>query len=85
MEETSDGFQVAEADMTLRGPGEVLGVRQSGLPKFRLGDVRDHAEVMSRARDLARDALLSLNEGDLFSLREAVTKRWGKDLGLVEA
>lgn len=85
MEETSDGFQVAEADMMLRGPGELLGVRQSGLPKFRLGDLRDHGAVMSRARDLARDALLVLNGENLSSLRGAVIERWGKDQGLVEA
>ena len=43
MEETSDGFKIAEKDLELRGPGEVMGTRQSGLPEFRVGNiVRDH-------------------------------------------
>lgn len=59
LEETSDGFRVAEEDLRLRGPGEMLGVTQSGAPAFRFGDlVRDlpiieHARV--RAAQLVRD------------------------------
>jgi ATP-dependent DNA helicase RecG len=42
MEETSDGFRIAEKDLEIRGPGEVLGTRQSGLPTFRVANlVRD--------------------------------------------
>ena len=54
MEETSDGFKVAEKDLEIRGPGEVMGVRQSGLPAFRIGNiVRDYAvlEVAKREAD----------------------------------
>jgi len=52
-EATRDGFEVAERDLQLRGPGEFLGTRQSGVPRFRFGNiVRDH-ELMDRARDLA--------------------------------
>jgi ATP-dependent DNA helicase RecG len=44
MEDTNDGFKVAEKDMELRGPGEVMGTRQSGVPAFRVGNlVRDYA------------------------------------------
>ena len=44
MEETNDGFKVAEKDLELRGPGEVMGTRQAGVPEFRVGNiVRDHA------------------------------------------
>jgi ATP-dependent DNA helicase RecG len=51
--ETKDGFEVAERDLQLRGPGEFLGTRQSGVPRFRFGNiVRDHA-LMDRARDVA--------------------------------
>jgi ATP-dependent DNA helicase RecG len=82
MEETNDGFRVAEADMVLRGPGEILGVRQSGLPRFRLGHIRDDAAVMGQARDLARQILPSLDQEDFAILKEAAIARWGKDLGL---
>ncbi len=51
--ETRDGFEVAERDLQLRGPGEFLGTRQSGALRFRMGNiVRDH-ELMERARDTA--------------------------------
>ena len=54
MEETSDGFKIAEKDLEIRGPGEVMGTRQSGLPAFRIGNiVRDHAvlELAKREAD----------------------------------
>ena len=52
-ETTRDGFEVAERDLQLRGPGEFLGTRQSGIPRFRFGNIiRDH-ELMERARQLA--------------------------------
>ncbi len=52
-ESSKDGFDVAERDLALRGPGEFLGTRQSGVPRFRFGNiVRDH-DLMERARDAA--------------------------------
>ncbi len=54
MRETDDGFRIAEEDLRLRGAGELLGVRQSGLPAFRLVDMAAHAELMAVARDDAR-------------------------------
>ncbi len=54
MEETNDGFKVAEKDLEIRGPGEVMGTRQSGLPEFRVGNVvRDFAvlEIAKREAD----------------------------------
>lgn len=54
MEETSDGFKVAEKDLEIRGPGEVMGTRQSGVPAFRVGNIiRDYAllEVCKREAD----------------------------------
>ncbi len=58
MFETSrDGFEVAERDLAFRGPGEFLGTRQSGIPRFRFGDIlRDH-DLMEKARDLAIDVV----------------------------
>ena len=54
MRETDDGFAIAEEDLRLRGAGEVLGTRQSGLPQFRMVDLTVHAELISAARDDAR-------------------------------
>lgn len=54
MRETEDGFVIAEEDLRLRGAGEVLGTRQSGLPEFRLADLALHAELIATARDDAK-------------------------------
>jgi ATP-dependent DNA helicase RecG len=54
LRDTDDGFRIAEEDLRLRGAGELLGTRQSGLPAFRLADVAAHQELMLAARDDAR-------------------------------
>ena len=53
LERTSNGFEVAEADWELRGPGDLLGTAQSGLPELRLGSLRSDAKLMQRARAAA--------------------------------
>jgi ATP-dependent DNA helicase RecG len=53
LEKTADGFCIAEADLKLRGPGEFLGQRQSGLPKFRFGNLADDLDLIRQARELA--------------------------------
>jgi ATP-dependent DNA helicase RecG len=55
LERTSNGFEVAEADWALRGPGDLLGTAQSGLPELKLGNLRLDAKLMERARAAARD------------------------------
>jgi ATP-dependent DNA helicase RecG len=57
LRETEDGFRIAEEDLRLRGAGEVLGTRQSGLPELRLADLAAHADLIPLARDDARLAL----------------------------
>jgi ATP-dependent DNA helicase RecG len=54
LRETDDGFRIAEEDLRLRGAGELLGTRQSGLPVFRLADLALHGELLAAARDDAR-------------------------------
>ncbi len=54
MRATDDGFEIAEEDLRLRGPGEVLGARQSGLPALRLADLGAHAQLLAPARDDVR-------------------------------
>ncbi|MFA5123102.1 ATP-dependent DNA helicase RecG [Zavarzinia sp.] len=57
LRETDDGFAIAEADLKIRGAGEILGTRQSGVPEFRLVDLDRHAALMEIAHDDARLAL----------------------------
>jgi ATP-dependent DNA helicase RecG len=51
LRETEDGFRIAEQDLKLRGAGELLGTRQSGLPEFRLADLVAHGDLLDAARD----------------------------------
>lgn len=52
--DTEDGFVIAEEDLRLRGAGELMGTRQSGLPEFRLADLAVHGELLATARDDAK-------------------------------
>jgi len=54
MRETDDGFVIAEEDLRLRGPGEMLGKRQSGMEEFRLADPATHSDLLAVAHDDAR-------------------------------
>ena len=58
LEQTTDGFRIAEADLELRGPGELLGTAQSGLAGLRLGDLITQTDLVRRARELA-DGILA--------------------------
>jgi len=67
MRETDDGFVIAEKDLELRGAGELLGTRQSGLPEFRLADISLHSDLLATARDDAE--IILRNDPDLESER----------------
>ncbi len=76
---TTDGFELAERDLQLRGPGEVLGTRQSGLPTLRVANlVRDH-DIMDVARDEAERALRGGIAADLLARLDA---GWRERFGL---
>ena len=57
MRETNDGFVIAERDLELRGPGEFLGQRQSGVPEFAIADLAAHQDLLPLARETARSML----------------------------
>ena len=67
LRETDDGFVIAEEDLRLRGAGELLGVRQSGLPEFRVADLGCHGELLAAAQDDAK--LIIARDPELKSAR----------------
>ena len=84
LRETEDGFRIAEEDLTLRGEGDLLGTRQSGMPGFRIARIEVHSKYLGAVRDdatlmLQRDPKLTTPRGQalrqllyLFSKEEAV-------------
>jgi len=79
--ETTDGFVIAERDLQMRGPGDFVGTRQSGMPTLRVGDlVRDYT-LMVDARREAEAILASGSAGRLVAL---VRETWGARFGLAE-
>jgi ATP-dependent DNA helicase RecG len=81
LERTSDGFEVAEADWELRGPGDLLGTAQSGLPAFKIGNLKTDAHLMRRARAAAvlileKDPRLELRENQRF--RRLIVEQQGR-------
>jgi len=79
--ESSDGFEIAERDLQLRGPGDFFGTRQSGMPTLRVGDLlRDHA-LMEEAR---REAVAALDDPQQApELAGLVNSTWERRFGLV--
>lgn len=85
MVETTDGFRIAERDLEIRGPGELFGSRQSGMPPFRIAALPGDLELLALARRdaiawIEQDPLLTLPEHAL--LRRRLLKAHGRWLGL---
>jgi len=86
--QTNDGFRIAEEDLKIRGPGDFLGTRQSGLPEFQVGNLLRDGPLLQEARDLAHAALRAdpaLAGNRYPALREALQDRWKGRLELAQA
>ncbi len=87
MSETTDGFKIAEEDLRLRGAGEILGIRQSGLPDFKLANLVSDQKVLIKAKNLADQLVLKdpeLSAPEHAPLRALVERRIQKRLELGE-
>jgi len=85
MEKTSDGFKIAEEDLSLRGPGEFFGTRQSGFPDFRVAHLLRDTPILMEARKEAFRLMEEdpdLRDSSHRPLREELRKRWSGRLEL---
>jgi ATP-dependent DNA helicase RecG len=76
MEETNDGFKIAERDLEIRGPGEVMGTRQAGLPEFRVANLMRDLDIMQEAR---KEAEFYINQRKFSAAAAKMIKRAQND------
>ncbi len=82
---SSDGFEIAEADLRLRGPGEIFGTRQHGLPELHLSDLIRHGDVLEKAKEAAKKIIEedpTLSKEKYQKLKERVKKMFGEEIKL---
>ncbi len=80
MEETNDGFKIAEEDLAIRGPGEFMGTRQSGVPDFRIAHILRDAHILAEAKADAfafAENISGLEDGKYALLKRVLLHRWG--------
>ena len=83
MVSTTDGFVIAEADLAMRGPGELLGPRQAGVPRLRFGSLQQHTELLLEARGHAERILdedPGLARPEHAALRHALARRFAQSV-----
>jgi ATP-dependent DNA helicase RecG len=88
MASTSDGFRIAEADLRLRGPGELLGTRQHGLPELRFGNLIADFALLEQAREDAFAIVAAdpaLRRPEHARMLPALRKMFGEKLALIDA
>ena len=82
---TNDGFEIAEADLQLRGPGEIFGTRQHGLPELHISDLVRHGDVLEKAKDAAQDIMAEdpgLESAKYAVLKSRIKKMFGEEIKL---
>ena len=87
MAQTTDGFVIAEKDLELRGPGELVGTRQSGLPELRFANLVRDQQVLEEARRAAFACLADdpdLERPDHQAMKRAFERQWADKVGLLE-
>jgi ATP-dependent DNA helicase RecG len=85
MVDTNDGFQIAEMDLKLRGPGEFFGTRQSGLPALRVANILRDQEILEVARTHAQEFMeRPPSPAEFNRAMEYVHGHWERRFGLVQ-
>jgi ATP-dependent DNA helicase RecG len=84
LEKTANGFEIAETDLRLRGPGEFLGTKQSGLPAFRVANLVRDREILEWTRREATEFVERGEARQRDELLRYIRENWGRRYGLVE-
>ena len=85
MEQTENGFKIAEEDLLLRGPGDFLGTRQSGLPVFKIANLLRHQNLITLAQKRVAEIVTEDNELKKIEhqiLKNILWERWKEKLDL---
>ena len=85
MVSTSDGFVIAEEDLKLRGPGEIFGTRQHGIPELGVADLVKNVDVLNKVRGIAEDIIdkdPKLGEPENLELKERIKHMFGENISL---
>lgn len=85
MVSTSDGFKIAEEDLKLRGPGEIFGTRQHGIPELQIADLVRNVDILEKVRVIAKDIIDNdpgLNELEHIELKSRIKKLFGENISL---
>ena len=83
METSTVGFYIAEADLKLRGPGDIFGTRQHGLPMLQMADLVRHGDILKHARDEAKAMLDEdprLESADNFGIKKHLVSMFGSGM-----
>jgi ATP-dependent DNA helicase RecG len=84
LEQTANGFEIAELDLRLRGPGEFLGTKQSGLPAFRVANLVRDRDILEWARRMAMEFVERGDPQQREKLRLYIRGNWERRYGLAE-
>ncbi len=89
MVRTQDGFELAELDLSMRGPGEFFGTRQAGLPEFRVANIVRDRQILELAKQeatrFAIDPGHNVTPEERTRIRTRLKEAWQRRYGLVEA
>lgn len=83
MEKSNSGFDIAEKDLELRGPGDFFGIRQSGMPEFKLANLLTDASILKSSQEAAKDIILNdkdLEREENKKIKEALFEKFGEQL-----
>ncbi len=87
MERSNDGFEIAERDLAIRGPGELFSTRQHGLPDLKIANIVEDFDLLTFARKNAFELVDSdptLSQPENLNIRKALIRKFAEKIGLAD-